>query len=76
MKTQVDKRSVVEMQGSGPYLHLFSFTNILVIVGWRRQPHVAEGQLSLWLPAMVRQHRDRHMSAYQQSHRTQLNTST
>lgn len=38
-----------------PYLHLLSFTNILVVFGWRRQPHIAEGQLSLWLPAKGRQ---------------------
>lgn len=32
------------------YLHLVPFANILVVVTRRRQPHVAEGQLSLWLP--------------------------
>lgn len=32
------------------YLHLFPFANILVVLTRRRQPHITEGQLSLWLP--------------------------
>lgn len=40
--------------GRGSHLHLLSFDNILVVVGWRGQPHVAERQLSLWLPAGTR----------------------
>lgn len=37
------------------YLHFFPFTNILVVVTRRRQPHIAEGQLSLWLPTTAQQ---------------------
>lgn len=48
---------VRKMQSGRPHLHFLSFTNFLVVVGWRRQPHVAEGQLSLWLPATARRHR-------------------
>lgn len=42
------------MQKATPHLHFLSFANFFVVVSWRRQPHVAEGQLSLWLPAVVR----------------------
>lgn len=52
------------MQRARPHLHLLSFTNFLVIVGWRRQPHVTEGQLSLWLPAVEE---TKHLSTYRQS---------
>lgn len=55
---------VRQMQRGRPHLHLLSFTNFLVVVGWRRQPHVTEGQLSLWLPAVVE---TKHLSTYRQS---------
>lgn len=38
----------------GSHLHLLAFDNFLVVVGRRGQPHVAERQLPLWLPAGVR----------------------
>lgn len=46
-------RAKPERRG-GSHLHLLSFDNILVVVGRRGQPHVAERQLSLWLPAGTR----------------------
>jgi len=66
VKTQVDERG-------RPYLHLLSFTNLLLVFGWRRQPHVAEGQLSLWLPATRRrgQRQNKNTSAYQQALETE-----
>lgn len=52
-------RPKLEKPGSS-YLHLLSFDNILVVVSRRGQPHVAERQLPLWLPTVMRwkgQHR-------------------
>lgn len=41
----------VVMLNTFTHLHLFSFTDLLFRIGWRRQPHVLEGDLSFRLPA-------------------------
>lgn len=58
LRHEVKENERKETQSSRPYLHLLSFTNIFMVVRWRGQPHITEGQLSLWLPAVARQDRD------------------